>query len=65
MRTWSGGPERRLARVAAEDVRMASHELIGNGLDRIGDGEVPGFALELRDKHRLEEKVAELLAERR
>ena len=33
--------------------------------DRVGDGEVPGLGFELRQEHRLEQEVAELLAERR
>ena len=61
----AGGVERRFAGVAREDVRMPAHELVGDALERVGDREVPRFALELREEHRLEHEVAELLAERR
>ena len=33
-------------------------------LQRVGDREMPGLGLELRQEHRLEHEVAELLAER-
>jgi hypothetical protein len=42
---------------------MPAHELVGDALQGIGDGEVAGFRLELRQKHRLEQEVAELFAE--
>ena len=61
----AGRIERRLARLAREDVRVAAHQLVGDALQRVGDREVAGLGLELRDKHRLEHEVAELLAERR
>ena len=44
---------------------MAAHELVGDALERIGDREVPGLGLELREKDRLEQEVAELFAQRR
>ena len=59
------GIERRLARVAREHVRVPPHQLVGDTLQRIGDREVTGLGLELREEHRLEDEVAELLAERR
>ena len=49
--------------VAGEDVRMASHELVADRLDRVGDGEVAGLLANLREEHRLVEVVAELLAQ--
>src|SRR5689334_20239850 len=44
---------------------MPAHQLVGHGFDRIRDREVSAFRLELGEKHRLEDKIAELFAERR
>ena len=49
--------------VPAEDMRVPPHELIGDGLHRIGNREMPALRLELRHEHRLEQEVAELLAD--
>ena len=60
----AGGVERRLARVPREDVGMPAHELVGDQLQRIGNLEVSRLRLELGEEHRLEDEVAQLLAER-
>jgi hypothetical protein len=43
---------------------MPPNQLVGDRLDRIGDREVAGLVFELRDEDRLEQEVAELLAQR-
>jgi hypothetical protein len=43
---------------------MPPHELVRDGVDRVGDCEMPSLGFELREKHRLEQEVAELFAER-
>ena len=45
-----------------EHVRMPPDELVRDARQRIGDREVPGFRLELRQKDGFEQKVAELFA---
>src|SRR5439155_25594562 len=43
---------------------VAAHQLVGHARQRIGDGEVPRFGLELCQEYRLENMIAELLTER-
>ena len=47
-----------------EDVRMAANQLVNDGLDRIGNGEVAALVCNLREKHRLEQKIAEFFPQR-
>jgi hypothetical protein len=42
---------------------MTPHELVGGTSGRVGDREVPGLFLELRQEDRLIQKVAELFPE--
>ena len=42
---------------------MPAHELVGDGLDRVGDAEMTRFGLELSQKDGFEHEVAELLGE--
>ena len=49
---------------AIEDVRMAADQLVGDRLDRVGDREAAFFLADLRQEHRLEQEVAELVLER-
>ena len=44
---------------------MAPDQLVGDALQRVGDREVPGLRFELREEHRLEHEVAELLRQGR
>jgi len=48
----------------AEDVRMASNQLLADGLQRVGHGESPFVRLDLRQEDTLEEQVADLAQER-
>ena len=47
-----------------EDVRMPADQLVGDRLDRIGDREASLLLADLRQEHRLEQEVAELVLER-
>src|SRR5437762_8549634 len=42
---------------------MPAHQLVGHGPQRIGDREVPRFGIDLREKHRLEDKIPQLFGE--
>ena len=48
-----------------EDVRMTAHELVADRVDGVADREVAGLLADPRQEHRLEQEVAELLAEMR
>ena len=56
------GRDGRVVGRASEDVRMPADELVADGADRVGNGEVAGLFADLREKHRFVEIVAELLA---
>jgi len=56
--------QQRLA-VGGEHVGMAPNQLVDHRLQRVGQAEVTGLAAELRDEHRLEDHIAELLADAR
>jgi len=51
--------------IGRKHVRMAANELVDHGLQGVGQGEVPGFAAELCNEHRLEDDIAEFLADAR
>jgi hypothetical protein len=42
---------------------MAADQLVGDRLDRLGDGKVPLVVFELGDEDRFEQEIAELLSE--
>ncbi len=43
---------------------MPPHQFVGDAGERVGDGEMSRFGLELRHENGFEEEIAELLAER-
>ena len=49
----------------AEDVRVATNELVGDRRERIGDGEVARLGAQLGQQHAFEDHVADLLAQGR
>ena len=59
----AGRIQPRLAPIAREDVRVATHQLVADLDQGIRDAEVPGLALELRDEDGLEDEVSQLLAD--
>jgi competence protein ComEC len=50
--------------VGREDVRMAAHELVGDAVHGVGDGEVAGLLCDLREENGLVQEVAQLFTER-
>src|SRR3954471_1791613 len=58
----SGRVERTAARI--EDVRMPANQLGRDRLQGIGDGELPGVSADLREKHTLEDEIADLAPRR-